>query len=430
MWSDELDNKMRETTEASHPAYEERAWVKMEELLDQHLPQKRKRRFIPLLLLPLAIVGTGIFFAIQQRSESKITTENIKASQPITSGEDVQNRKENKAAIIAPSPGGLTQRNERIGTEEKNMEAGNTLSKPSFKTQTASLQKTVADKTIVTQQVDQPRESTNVDGNKQSFNAQQKEIAEERPVTSNNSTTAPLTPATDQPVTDKPASNDTKDGKQAQVDDPTKKSPSKTKDSRGTNFAFTFSAGPDISSVNFSEPGEWRMAYGVGVIYSLSKKISLRTGFFAGRKIYTANPDDYHSDYNPPASLQKIEANCLVYEIPLNVLYSFPKLKKHNWFVGGGLSSYLMKEETYDYVHKDPWGQVRYYTANYKNENAHFFSVANLSGGYQYHFSDRFSMMAEPYVKIPLTGVGQGKVQLNSGGIMFTAAFRPFVKKN
>jgi len=39
-------------------------------------------------------------------------------------------------------------------------------------------------------------------------------------------------------------------------------------------------------------------------------------------------------------------------------------------------------------------------------------------------------MMAEPYVKIPLTGVGQGKVQLNSGGIMFTAAFRPFVKKN
>ena len=80
MWSDELDNKMRETTEASHPAYEERAWVKMEELLNQHLPQKRKRRFIPLLLLPLAIVGTGIFFAIQQRSESKITTENIKAS--------------------------------------------------------------------------------------------------------------------------------------------------------------------------------------------------------------------------------------------------------------------------------------------------------------------------------------------------------------
>src|SRR6185436_10142827 len=56
MWSDELDNKMRETTEGSHTAYEERAWVKMEELLDKHLPQKR-RRFIPLLLLPLAIIA-------------------------------------------------------------------------------------------------------------------------------------------------------------------------------------------------------------------------------------------------------------------------------------------------------------------------------------------------------------------------------------
>jgi hypothetical protein len=89
-----------------------------------------------------------------------------------------------------------------------------------------------------------------------------------------------------------------------------------------------------------------------------------------------------------------------------------------------------MKEETYDYVHKYSSGQVHYTTVKYKNENAHFFSVANLSGGYQYHFSDRFSLMAEPYVKIPLTGVGQGKVQLNSGGILFTAAFKPFFRKN
>ena len=67
---------------------------------------------------------------------------------------------------------------------------------------------------------------------------------------------------------------------------------------------------------------------------------------------------------------------------------------------------------------------------SYKNENSHIFSVINLSGGYQYHFSDRFSLMAEPYVKIPLSGVGQGKVNLNSGGILFTAGFKPFLKKN
>jgi len=427
MWSDEFDKKMRETTEGSHPAYEERAWVKMEELLDQHLPQKRRRRFIPLLLLPLALVGTGIFFAIQQHSKSNITAENIKDSQPITSGEDVQNRKEKQAAIIAPSREGPANNTHSSGVAIKDGGPTNTLSRPAPRSEAIG-QKRSANNKVTSQVLDQPGELAAVGVQKETLNEKQKKITEEKTVTSNNTISAPSTSATDGPVAEKPATNEKKDSKQA--DDAAKKSPSKTKDSRGGNFAFTLSAGPDLSSVDFNEPGEWRMAYGVGVIYSLSKKISLRTGFFAGRKIYTAGPNDYHSNYNPPASLQKIEANCLVYEIPLNVLYSFPKLKKHNWFVGGGLSSYLMKEETYEYIHKDPWGQPRYYTANYKNENAHFFSVANLSGGYQYHFSDRFSMMAEPYVKIPLSGVGQGKVQLNSGGILFTAAFKPFFRKN
>jgi len=420
MWSDELDNKMRETTEGSHPAYKEKAWVKMEELLDKHLPQKR-RRFIPLLLLPLAIIGTGIFFAIQQHSKTNTSTETI-TSQPITSGEEIQNKKEKQAATIAPFAEEQTRKTNRSEVVEKELGTTNAVNRQAPDTK-APLQKKRTDKNVVSQLLDQPNELTTVDVKRQTLNDEQKEISEESKVTTNKTDSAPLTIAAD-----KPAGTEKKDTRQ--VDDPSKKSPSKTTDSRGSNFAFTLSAGPDLSSVDFSEPGEWRMAYGVGVIYSLSKKISLRTGFYAGRKIYAADPDDYHSNYTPPASLQKIEANCLVYEIPLNVLYSFPKPKKHNWFVGGGLSSYLMKEETYEYIHKDPWGQIRYYTAHYKNENAHFFSVANLSGGYQYHFSDRFSIMAEPYLKIPLSGVGQGKVHLNSGGILFTAALKPFSRKN
>jgi len=56
--------------------------------------------------------------------------------------------------------------------------------------------------------------------------------------------------------------------------------------------------------------------------------------------------------------------------------------------------------------------------------------VINLSGGYQYHFSDRLSLMAEPYVRIPVSGIGSGKVKLNSGGVLFSLGFKPFLKKN
>jgi hypothetical protein len=426
MWSDELENKIRETTEGSQPAYEERAWAKMEALLDKHLPQKR-RRFIPLILLPLALVGTGIFFAIQQQSKrnitTEITTEKINSNQPVTSGGEVQNRKEEQAATIALSPEDLARQSNRPVSEVTDTRTNNELNVSVSKTQAGSVQKISTRKKAFSQVPDQPAELAPISQEKQKPGYEQKEIVQEK-----TRATEKTISGADKPVVESPASNDKKDGEQAQIADPTGKQAPKTKHSRGSNFAFTVSAGPDFSSVDFNEPGEWRMAYGVGVMYSLSKKISLRTGFFAGRKVYTADPYDYKSNYSPPPTLQKIEANCLVYEIPLDVLYSFPKMKKHNWFVSGGLSSYLMKEETYDYVHKYPSGQVHYTTIEYKNENAHFFSVANLSGGYQYHFSDRFSLMAEPYVKIPLTGVGQGKVQLNSGGILFTGVFKPFHK--
>jgi hypothetical protein len=38
------------------------------------------------------------------------------------------------------------------------------------------------------------------------------------------------------------------------------------------------------------------------------------------------------------------------------------------------------------------------------------------------------SLTVEPYFKLPLQGVGYGKVKLNSGGIVFTLSTRLFDK--
>jgi hypothetical protein len=140
-------------------------------------------------------------------------------------------------------------------------------------------------------------------------------------------------------------------------------------------------------------------------------------------------------DYQPTAGsgnyeyLSNIDADCMVYSIPLNIDYHFGKKSNHSWFVSTALVSYLMKRETYDYYYKYPSGQT--YTKNWTihNQNQHFISVLNLSGGYQYFFSNRTSVMAEPYLSLPLSGVGAGKVKLKSGGILFTLNVKPFIKK-
>ena len=125
--------------------------------------------------------------------------------------------------------------------------------------------------------------------------------------------------------------------------------------------------------------------------------------------------------------LQKVYADCKGYEIPLSVSYQFGKSSLQNWFVSTGLSSYLMKKEVYNYDYKTtPSGPLQKASWTVENENKHFFSVAILSAGYQRQLSRTISFTAEPYFKVPLSGVGYGKVKLNSAGVLFSLNIKAF----
>ena len=117
-------------------------------------------------------------------------------------------------------------------------------------------------------------------------------------------------------------------------------------------------------------------------------------------------------------------------DIPLNVDYYFAQKRKHGWLISAGLSSYLMKKESYDYFYKTPAGQTYNKDWTISNKNKHFFSVLDVSAGYEYLLNKRFSLAVQPYIDVPLTGIGAGKVKLNSAGILFTLKTKPFVKKS
>ena len=85
-----------------------------------------------------------------------------------------------------------------------------------------------------------------------------------------------------------------------------------------------------------------------------------------------------------------------------------------------------MKKEKYKYEYVYPSGTSYSYTHTVNNENKHYFSILTLSGGYTRKISNRLSLTAEPYIKIPLTGIGYCNVKLNSAGLLFSASFNPF----
>lgn len=203
------------------------------------------------------------------------------------------------------------------------------------------------------------------------------------------------------------------------------------KKNKATNTFFAgVSFGGDISFVGGNKIGTTKTVVGIGVGYTIKNKLTIRTGFYSGRKIYSADADSY----NPPPAftqyypyLEKVDANCKVYEIPVALSWHFGKSPSANWFVSAGLSSLLMKKETYNYFYKyTPTGATYSNEWTIKDENKHYFSVATISAGYQRSIGKRMIFIAEPYVKLPLGGVGFGKVRLNSTGVLFTVGIKPF----
>ena len=185
-------------------------------------------------------------------------------------------------------------------------------------------------------------------------------------------------------------------------------------------FFVQLAGGAEVSSVKlFSFKNNPVVpTYGVGLGYRFNNKWSVQTGLYASAKKYLAGPGDYKTEpgsYLSNVNLIKIDARCMVYEIPVTVQYYLLQHKAYELYAGAGLSSYIMKKETYDY-------DYMYFGYPYSGKsdftgNKSFFAVLHLKAGMEKRFGRHLSALLEPVVHIPLGGVGEGKVKLYSMGM-------------
>ncbi len=444
MLFEDFDKKIKEAADQHHPPYDEKAWRKMEKLLDQHLPQQKddRRRILFFLLLLLLIGGvtyiaiskpwnkkpgssqfvqknqTGIQDATRKNSNKNDISTSISGSDKIDeprSKESIkvssEEKKFNPEKIVGNSPvNKKSQPNISYGQGiEKNKSA--TIKSSSFLVNNADQYNNIGinndgkrdDKKIISGKI---KEQT------ANLNSQEK---------NNDDDKISIIPID---------TNEIKTNKSQQISETDSKTKTQSKKaiSNKNGFSFLVSIGPDVSKAGASKTGKTTLVYGAGIGYTFNR-FTVKTGIYASKKIYWAGPNDYKLSYSPPPStkFEGADANCRVIEIPLKLNYAFDVKNKSNWFAGVGLSSYLMKMEKYVYTYKSA-SSIYYYPYQAKNENKHYFSVLDLSAGYKRQINHTLSVSAEPYVEIPLTGIGVGKVHLNSGGILFTIDIKPFRK--
>ena len=195
-------------------------------------------------------------------------------------------------------------------------------------------------------------------------------------------------------------------------------------------LAVRFGFSPDLSSVglkNFTKPGT---AVSLLIEYLFLPKLYFQTGLIRSSKGYNAKPGEYEwpSYWNDQkARPTSVDAICKVIEVPLNLRYDLSQNDRSRWFVGAGASSYYMQDEKYEYNYAPHTYNAKYYEKNAAT-GWYWLSHLNASAGYEYRFSKKISLLAEPYVRVPIKRVGYGKVNLFTTGVWFSIRYTPHFK--
>lgn len=433
MKPDKFDIKIQEAAAQNYPAYDEQAWNAMEKLLDEEMPQEKKdKRRILWLFLLLFIVAGGAFLMIWPWRNT---------------GKTLVSEKRNSANSIKNTPDSILFNQNKSTTKNANgnvipmqdiKKPGLRLTLPPKNIVNTFSVKQITDKIIsngdetgsrlndasgskssVVSRVSDPYKSTGVE---QPGHLKSMVEATQIDSTLVNENSIAIAKEKDHSTI-----------KENNHDSSLKKDPApKRRNIFINSFALNFSVGPDVSAIGINNVGKLKPVYGAGISYEINKRLTIRSGFYVERKVYDAKMPDYH----PPAGfwnyypyLKYIDADCKVYEVPLIVNYNFGQTPKYQWFGSAGISSFFMKKEEYNYVSKSPSGQTSYNNYTINNKNQHYLSSIRLSVGYERKVKNNISILAEPYLALPLTGVGYGKVKLYSTGILFSLKVKPFAKK-
>ena len=431
---DHIENRIREAAENSVPPFNAQAWEKMEAKLDKEKDNRRRYFAFWMLALFLTLfVGAGslFFFTTNRDNQHK---ENAGITQPKKSTGNIDKQKHTTTGSLSITDAlkisnkinynrvpvlhiNSNRHNQKIAATDNHQPATAAISN----NKQSSYHKTFKDKTFA------------------KVSSSEATIVNSADVVIENDPTKVVgKPAGVVVVENTPAN--TSQNKVATEIKIEKNKPGKgtkvtgkkqLQQNNSSRLYFVGNIGADIAGVKFLsfQNNTVTPKYGAGIGFQLNKKLSLQTGFYAVRKKYIAGPADYKTKtgtYLGTVKLIKVDASCLVYEIPLSVRYNILEKKTFLFYATSGISSFIMKKEDYDYHYLS---NNMYYQSTWSyTGNKNFLSILTLSAGIEKKISPTFSIIAEPSISVPLAGVGDGKVKLYSTALQAGLKYQPLKK--
>jgi hypothetical protein len=183
------------------------------------------------------------------------------------------------------------------------------------------------------------------------------------------------------------------------------------------NLSILVGYAPDLSSVGFKNFGEIGQNANFQLKYQALKNWGISAGVTISDKKYNALPEEYRPQpqiWTIWAKPDRISGDSKILDISLNIHRTIISGDRFKIYATTGLSSYWILEEKYQYYF-DVTGSKMDVPAN--KESQAILGVSNFSIGYEQKLNNRLALVAEPYLKTPLTQVGFAKMRLFSAGL-------------
>lgn len=194
----------------------------------------------------------------------------------------------------------------------------------------------------------------------------------------------------------------------------------KTKFSK-KGFYYGMVSGVDINAVK--DQGFKKAGFDVGVLtgYRFSTAVSLETGLLFAKKFYWTpgkyfSTDEMRSTMPAGTELIEVHGSSRVLEIPLHLRYDLLMKHNHRLFTTVGFSSYIMTEENNQYYTMLNGIQGKVNTS-YKKDRRYFAAAIDLGLGYEKDLGNKIHIRFEPYLQLPVKGIGIGHLPVKSAGL-------------
>lgn len=166
----------------------------------------------------------------------------------------------------------------------------------------------------------------------------------------------------------------------------------------------------------FKAPG-----FGAGILlgYKINKSFFIETGISGVTKYYSSGGNNFNEKAASMPNgmvIKNLDGRSKILEIPVKIGYWFYQKRNVNLFLAGGVCTYITTNEKNNY-NVTMNGAFEKMEGTYKKNNVKIPAVFSISAGLERRLSGLFQIRIEPYLKLPLQGVGVGKLPVTSAGI-------------